>query len=123
MIVVSLAASVRTFDPESRVNAPVVVNVVVAPSNEMFVSETTKSPLTSNVVPESVVRVPDVKLSLVSLLKNCVESSKSRVLAFSADPPIATQELPSQRYMPLSEVLKTKVPWPIAVGFDENLPN
>ena len=53
-----------------RVRSPVVVNVVEAPSKDILVSAIEISPFTSSVVPASVVRVPDVKLSEVSLLRN-----------------------------------------------------
>lgn len=79
VIVVSFAASVRVFDPESRVRAPVAVNVVEAPSNAMFVSSidtlaeliSNVEPLSTwNVVPVAIDRVPEVNASDVSERRN-----------------------------------------------------
>ena len=72
---------------------PVAEKFVEAPSNAIEVSATAKSPLTSSVVPESAVSVPDVKLSLVSDLRNCKESKLSSVSASSPPPEPSAIEL------------------------------
>lgn len=52
------------------VRVPVITKSVDAPSKVTLVSAMAMSPFTSRVVPESVVRVPEVKLSEVSDLRN-----------------------------------------------------
>lgn len=87
------------------VRSPVAVSSVDAPSKRMVVSAMEMSPLTSRVVPELNVRVPDVYESDVSDLKNERESMLSSVFAFSpAHVPFASLKHPAVSWSPFANV-------------------